>query len=123
MRMISRLGIVPADPHAITANLSGGNQQKVVLARAIAAGARFLILDQPTAGIDIGAKADIYQQIDRLAQDGVGILLISDELDELLNLSDRIAVLRRGRIETIAPAASYDRARLLQAITAGNSSQ
>jgi ABC-type sugar transport system ATPase subunit len=123
MSMIKRLGIVPADPYATTANLSGGNQQKVVLARAIAAGARFLILDQPTAGVDVGAKADIYEQIDWLARDGVGILLISDELDELLTLSDRIAVLRRGRIETIASAASYDRPHLLQAITAGGSRQ
>ena len=85
----------------------------------IAAGARFLILDQPTAGVDIGAKADIYEQVDRLARDGVGILLISDELDELLNLCDRIAVLTRGRLGTVSPAASYDRPRLLQAITAG----
>ena len=119
--MIERLGIVPRNPNATASSLSGGNQQKVVFARAIAAGAHLLILDQPTAGVDVGAKADLYQQIDHLSRDGVGIVLISDELDELLNLSDRIAVFSRGRIGEVAPATAYDRARLLQAITTGAS--
>lgn len=117
--MIGRLGIVPPNPTAVAANLSGGNQQKLVFARAIAAGARFLILDQPTAGVDIGAKADLYEHVNQLTRDGVGILLISDELDELLSLSDRIAIFLRGRIIGIAPAASFDRASLLEAITSG----
>jgi ABC-type sugar transport system ATPase subunit len=121
--MIARLGIVPRNPSVTASSLSGGNQQKVVFARAIAAGARLLILDQPTAGVDISAKADLYEQISRLAHDGVGILLISDELDELLNLSDRIAVFSRGRMEEVSPADAYDRAGLLQAITTGASSR
>jgi ABC-type sugar transport system ATPase subunit len=116
-QMIDRLGIVPKNPAAVASSLSGGNQQKLVLARAIATGAGVLILDQPTAGVDIGAKADLYRQLDCLSREGVAFLLISDDLDELLNLCDRIAVVSRGRIGTLAPAASYDRARLLQAIT------
>lgn len=116
-QMVERLGVSPRNTDVAASSLSGGNQQKVVFARAIAAGARLLILDQPTAGVDIGAKADLYEQIDRLSREGVAIMLISDELDELLNLSDRIAVFSRGRLEQISPAAAYDRASLLQAIT------
>lgn len=120
--MIERLGIVPRNPNALASSLSGGNQQKVVFARAIAAGARLLILDQPTAGVDVGAKADLYQQIDRLSRDGVGILLISDELDELLNLCDRIAVVSGGRIGRGRSATAYDRPGLLRAITTSGTS-
>lgn len=78
--------------------LSGGNQQKIVLAKWLAAQCRILMLDEPTRGVDVGAKADLHAWIDRLAQDGVAILLISSELPELLNLSTRILVLREGRL-------------------------
>jgi ABC-type sugar transport system ATPase subunit len=118
-RMISRLNIVPKNPNIQVSRLSGGNQQKVVLARAIAANTDILILDQPTAGVDVGAKADLYEQIDQLAREGVTILLVSDDLEELLNLSDRIVVIRRGQIVTIRRSTDFDRQTLLQAITAG----
>ncbi len=78
--------------------LSGGNQQKVVLARWLAAKPKILILDEPTRGIDVGAKAEIYRLIDDLANQGLGIMLISSELPEILGLSDRIYVMQNGRI-------------------------
>jgi L-arabinose transport system ATP-binding protein len=78
--------------------LSGGNQQKVVLARWLAARPKVLILDEPTRGIDVGAKAEIYNLIDELANEGLGILFISSELPEILGLSDRIYVMQNGRI-------------------------
>lgn len=78
--------------------LSGGNQQKVVLARWLAARPKVLILDEPTRGVDIGAKAEIYRLIDELANEGLGIMFISSELPEILGLSDRIYVMQNGRI-------------------------
>ena len=78
--------------------LSGGNQQTVVLARWLAAKPKVLILDEPTRGIDVGAKAEIYRLIDELANEGLGIILISSELPEILGLSDRIYVMQNGRI-------------------------
>jgi L-arabinose transport system ATP-binding protein len=78
--------------------LSGGNQQKVVLARWLAAKPKVLILDEPTRGIDVGAKAEIYHLIDDLANEGLGIMFISSELPEILGLSDRIYVMQSGRI-------------------------
>ncbi|MGW1550354.1 ATP-binding cassette domain-containing protein [Streptomyces sp. NPDC002346] len=87
----------PSIEHEI-GKLSGGNQQKVVLARWLAGKPRLLILDEPTRGIDIGAKAEIYQIIADLARDGVALLVISSELPEVLGLADRIAVMQNGRI-------------------------
>jgi ABC-type sugar transport system ATPase subunit len=78
--------------------LSGGNQQKVVLGRAVASGAKILILDEPTAGVDVGAKAEIHRLVTDLAAQGHGILLISSEMEELLSLADRILVIREGRL-------------------------
>jgi ribose transport system ATP-binding protein len=79
-------------------NLSGGNQQKVVIAKWIARNCRILIFDEPTRGVDIGARAEIYAIIEELAQNGVAILIISSDLPELLGLSDRIMVVHQGRI-------------------------
>ena len=93
----SRLRVRAPSPEAIVAGLSGGNQQKVVLARWLAAKSRVLILDEPTRGVDVGAKAEIHALIGDLAARGVAILLISSELPELLGLSSRILVLRAGR--------------------------
>ena len=85
--------------------LSGGNQQKVVLARWLAARPKILILDEPTRGIDVGAKAEIYRLVDDLANQGLGIMFISSELPELLGLADRIYVMQNGRITGELPAA------------------
>ncbi len=81
-----------------SAQLSGGNQQKVVLAKWLEAGVSVLILDEPTRGIDIGAKAEVYETIRTLCAEGIGVLLISSELPELLTLSDRIVVMCQGRL-------------------------
>jgi ABC-type sugar transport system ATPase subunit len=83
---------------ATTAGLSGGNQQKLVLAKWLAAKSDILLLDEPTRGVDVGAKAEIHAWIDRLASEGAAILLISSELPELINLSTRLLVLRAGRV-------------------------
>ena len=79
-------------------NLSGGNQQKVVIARALLTDPEVLILDEPTRGIDVGAKAEIYALITRLAREGKAILLVSSEMNEILALSDRILVMREGAV-------------------------
>jgi ABC-type sugar transport system ATPase subunit len=92
------LAIKMASPGVRVSTLSGGNQQKVVLARWLARKPSLLILDEPTKGVDIGAKAEISQIIVRLVAQGTAILLISSELPEVLGLSDRVLVLRSGRI-------------------------
>jgi ABC-type sugar transport system ATPase subunit len=82
----------------VTGSLSGGNQQKIVLAKWLAADSDILILDEPTRGVDVGAKAELHAWIDELAGRGCAVLLISSELPELINLSSRILVLRNGRL-------------------------
>lgn len=105
-----RLRIRAPGLDAIVAGLSGGNQQKVVLARWLAARSRVLILDEPTRGVDVGAKAEIHALIAELAAQGTAVLLISSELPEILSLSDRILVLRGGRLvgEVAREAATQD---------------
>ena len=98
----------------VVAGLSGGNQQKIVLARWLAAQSKILILDEPTRGVDVGAKAEIHALIGELAEQGAAILLISSELPELLNLSDRILVLRAGRIVGELARAEASQERLLR---------
>ena len=93
--------------------LSGGNQQKVMFARAVAGSPRILLLDEPTRGVDVGAKFDIYALLRELAASGAAIALASTQLDELIALSSRIAVLRAGRIAAIVPTAGLTEARLL----------
>ena len=95
---IRSFSIKVADRDQAVAKLSGGNQQKVVIAKALLTRPRVLILDEPTRGIDIGAKAEIHSIISRLARSGMAVLLISSELPELLALSDRLLVMRDGGI-------------------------
>jgi ABC-type sugar transport system ATPase subunit len=97
-RYFDRLRVKVASADAPASGLSGGNQQKLVLARWLAADSRVLMLDEPTRGVDVGAKAELHEWIDQLASEGHGILLISSELPELLHLSTRIIVLRQGRM-------------------------
>ncbi|MDP6546312.1 MAG: sugar ABC transporter ATP-binding protein [Phycisphaerae bacterium] len=97
-RSRAEFGIVTPSIHQEVGNLSGGNQQKVLLAMWITAGPLFLIADEPTRGVDVGAKSEIYRRLRALAAGGVGILLISSELPEVLGLSDRILVMRAGRL-------------------------
>jgi L-arabinose transport system ATP-binding protein len=100
--------------------LSGGNQQKVVLARWLAAKPKVLILDEPTRGIDVGAKAEIYRLIDDLANEGLGIMFISSELTELLGLADRIYVMQNGRITGELAAAEASEEAVLALAMADN---
>jgi len=97
-RYFHALSVRPADPYRIVGTFSGGNQQKVVLARWLARECRILIVDEPTRGIDVAAKAEIHALIDRLASRGTAVLLVSSEMPELINLSTRILVLRGGRV-------------------------
>jgi ABC-type sugar transport system ATPase subunit len=92
------LGLRAASLEMPTSALSGGNQQKVAIAKWLETGPRVLLLDEPTRGIDIGAKREIYELLNRLTEQGIAILLITSELPELLALSDRVVVLHRGRI-------------------------
>jgi len=109
-RMIERMQIEPARPRMEIQNLSGGNQQKVVVGRWLAAESKVLIFDEPTHGIDIGTKSQIYKLIIELACQGRGIILISSELIEVARLSDRILVIRDGRVvrELPGPLADVD---------------
>ncbi len=97
-KLMQSLRIKASSASTITANLSGGNQQKVVLGKWLLTKPKILLLDEPTRGIDIGAKQEIYSQIDTLAKEGIAILLVSSELPELLGLSDRILVLHEGKL-------------------------
>ncbi len=97
-KMIQDLSIKTPGPNFIVVNMSGGNQQKVVLARWLSIGTRIFIMDEPTRGIDVGSKSEIYQIMHELTQKGVGVIMISSELPEILGMSDRIMVMRQGTI-------------------------
>src|SRR5262249_22068649 len=99
---------------ALVAGLSGGNQQKIVLAKWLAARSRVLILDEPTRGVDVGAKAEIHALIDKLAAEGDAVLLISSELPEVVRLSTRVLVLREGRLVGELPRAEVSQESLLR---------
>ena len=105
-KYISAMRIKVANREQVTRNLSGGNQQKVVLAKWLAIHPKVLILDEPTRGVDVGAKAEIHKIIAELADQGVTILMISSELPEILGMSDRIAVMRGGTITVMLPGKS-----------------
>ncbi|MFC3889889.1 sugar ABC transporter ATP-binding protein [Lentzea rhizosphaerae] len=108
-KYVAALDIRPANPDALVRTLSGGNQQKVLLARWLVTEPRLLILDEPTRGIDIGAKAQIQQLVTTLAAEGTAILFISAELEEVVRIADRIVVLRdRHKIAELDGSASLD---------------
>jgi ABC-type sugar transport system ATPase subunit len=94
---VERLNIRTPSLSQLVGHLSGGNQQKVVLAKWLASNPKILILDEPTRGIDVGAKAEVYAIMDKLASMGIGIIMVSSELLEVLQMSDRILVMREGR--------------------------
>jgi ABC-type sugar transport system ATPase subunit len=111
---VSRLGIVAASVDAPVARLSGGNQQKVVLAKWLAIKPKVLLLDEPTRGVDVGSKAEIYRLLDQIKEDGVGILVSSSETPELRLLCDRILVMYRGRIVASLSREEATEARIAQ---------
>ena len=100
--------------------LSGGNQQKVVLARWLLRGCRVLLLDEPTRGVDVGARSEIYALVRRLADDGVAVVVVSSEIEEVLGLSDRVLVVGEGSVLHEAPADQLDEHQVLDIIMRGD---
>jgi ABC-type sugar transport system ATPase subunit len=94
----ARVGLTPNIPEFMTMSLSGGNVQKVILAKWLATNADVLILDEPTKGIDIGAKTEIYKLLEKLVADGKSIIMVSSELPEVMGMCDRVVIMRGGRI-------------------------
>jgi ribose transport system ATP-binding protein len=97
--------------------LSGGNQQKVVLAKWLALKPRVLILDEPTRGIDVAAKAEIYREIVALADGGIAVLVVSSELEEVIGLCDRVVVMREGGIIGVVPRERLTQERVAELMT------
>ena len=122
-QMIRDLGIKAYGPEAPGASLSGGNQQKVSLARWLATKPRLLILDEPTQGVDVGAKSEIHKIIRGLAKEGLAVLMISSDLPEVLGMSDRVAVMRGGRLVAWEEGATTDAARIMAAALGQNSKE
>ncbi len=113
--LVASLAIRAASVDAEVNSLSGGNQQKVALAKWLMTGPEALLLDEPTRGIDVGAKTEVYQLMNRLVQEGKGILLITSELPELLAMSDRILVMHRGRVSAELSRAEATQERVMAA--------
>ncbi|HEL1012744.1 TPA: sugar ABC transporter ATP-binding protein [Streptococcus equi subsp. ruminatorum] len=118
-KMIDRLRIKSGRPEMVVGNLSGGNQQKVVLAKWIGIAPKVLILDEPTRGVDVGAKREIYQLMNELAERGVPILLVSSDLPEVLGVSDRIVVMHEGRITGELSRGEATQEKIMQLATGG----
>jgi ribose transport system ATP-binding protein len=119
-RMVAQLRIDPPVPHWRTSHLSGGNQQKVVLAKWLAQEPKLLLIDEPTHGVDVGAREEIYRVIDNLAEAGTGVIVVSSYLPEVLRISDRILVMREGRIALAVERAGASEEVLLDAATGGS---
>jgi len=102
-----QVGLTPNDPNFMTASLSGGNAQKVILAKWISTDADVLVLDEPTKGIDIGAKAEIYKLMEQMVEEGKSIIMVSSELTEVMGMSDRIIVMREGKIAAELPRCNF----------------
>jgi ribose transport system ATP-binding protein len=118
-RWVDALSIKCANERQRVADLSGGNQQKVALARLLHAESDVLLLDEPTRGIDVGSKAQIYRLIDDLAARGKAVLMVSSYLPELLGVCDRIAVMCRGRLSEARPREAWDEHALMRVATGG----
>ncbi|RKN41303.1 sugar ABC transporter ATP-binding protein [Streptomyces hoynatensis] len=114
------LSLRPDNPDAPVRTLSGGNQQKAVLARWLLRGCRVLLLDEPTRGVDVGARAELYALVRRLAAEGVAVLLVSSEIPEVLGLADRVLVLREGRVVHAADARELNEHRVLDLVMEGS---
>ncbi|MSR41947.1 MAG: sugar ABC transporter ATP-binding protein [Phycisphaerales bacterium] len=118
-RMISRMQVRPAAPHRRVRTLSGGNQQKSVIGRFLAISPKLLLLDEPTRGVDVGARAEIHAQIRQLADTGSAVLFASSELEEVLLLADRILVMHEGRIVGEFAARAATEIAIMQLATGG----
>ena len=119
-RSVRDLGIKAAGPGAPIASLSGGNQQKVLIARALCTSPRVVMLDDPTRGIDVGAKAEVHRAVRALAADGLGVVVTSSEIEEVLELADRILVLNEGEITGELPTAGREPEDIIALLVAGD---
>jgi ribose transport system ATP-binding protein len=118
-KYVDLLDIAPPQPDRLVRNLSGGNQQKVVLARWLCAGSQIVIFDEPTRGIDVGAKAEIYALMEELAGQGKSIIMVSSELPEVLRMSHRILVMREGAIVKELPRSAATKENIMYYATGG----
>ncbi|MFI1015067.1 sugar ABC transporter ATP-binding protein [Streptomyces sp. NPDC020965] len=121
-RATRELSLRPDNPDARIRTLSGGNQQKAVLARWLLRGCKVLLLDEPTRGVDVGARAELYAVIRGLADEGLAVLLVSSEVPEVLGLADRVLVLREGSVVHTADARELDEHRVLDLVMEGSPS-
>ncbi len=116
--MFDQLRVKATGLEAVVGRLSGGNQQKVVIGKALLTGPRVVMLDEPTRGIDVGAKIEIYELINQLTSEGKAVILVSSELPELIGMSDRILMLNEGRIGGEFTRAEATQEKLMQAAMA-----
>jgi ribose transport system ATP-binding protein len=119
MKVAATVDVRPADPDRIVRTLSGGNQQKIVLARWLLRQCRVLLLDEPTRGVDVGARSEIYVLIRELADSGVAVVVVSSEVEEVLGLSDRVLVVAAGRVLHDGPASGIDENQVLDLVMGG----
>jgi ribose transport system ATP-binding protein len=119
LEQMNALELRPADPDRATRTLSGGNQQKVLLARWLVHGTTVLLLDEPTRGVDVGARAEIYALIRRLAAAGTAIILVSSEIEEVIGLADRVLVIGDGEVLASTDAAAIDERGVLDLVMKG----
>jgi ABC-type sugar transport system ATPase subunit len=117
VQYIKSLGIKTPSPEQKVLNLSGGNQQKVVIAKWVARRPRILIVDEPTRGIDVGAKAEVHMLLNKLASEGMSIIVVSSDLPEVLAMSDRVVVMKEGRITGVLSRADATQERVMLAAT------
>jgi len=116
---MTALELRPAEPNRVTSTLSGGNQQKIMLARWLVHGTEVLLLDEPTRGVDVGARMEIYALIRRLASEGTAIVIVSSELEEVLGLADRVLVIADGDVLAERPAKEIDEHGVLDLVMKG----
>ena len=119
-RLLESLDVRPRGAQRESRTLSGGNQQKVVLARWLLRGCRVLLLDEPTRGVDVGARSEIYALVRRLTDQGVAVVVVSSEIPEVLGLADRVLVLAGRTIQHEGPAAGLDEHAVLDIILKGD---
>ena len=118
-KLIKRLYVKTSGREQIVGTLSGGNQQKVVIAKWLGINPKVLILDEPTRGVDVGAKREIYSIMNQLAENGVAIIMISSELPEVLGVSDRIMVMHEGKIKAFFDRNEATQEKIMMAATGG----
>jgi ribose transport system ATP-binding protein len=110
--VLERFGVRPPEPERVIATLSGGNQQKVIVARWMEAGSRLLVLEEPTFGVDVGSKAEIYRLLQEALDRGLAVLLISSDFEEVAGICHRALIFDRGRVAAELPRAELSIARL-----------